>query len=75
MQDYALLQEALTNMSKKEAIEHLQDLFPHLTTSWIRRNLAHLMNLDPDGFHELLVHNDPTARKAINNIMKEQVAA
>lgn len=75
MQDYALLQEALAYLSKKEAITHLRSLFPHLTTSWIGRNLTHLMNLDPDGFHELVVYNDPTARKAINNIMKEQVAA
>lgn len=69
MQDYALLQEAIAPMSKKEAVQHLRFLFPHLTGSWLTRNFAHLMGLDPDGLHELLVYNDPTARKAINNVM------
>ena len=75
MQDYALLQEALEGMSKKDAVEHLVFLFPHKAKAWFTRNFGYIMALDPAGLHEVLVYNDPTARKAINNVMRERVAA
>lgn len=72
MQDYALLQEALVGLSKKDAVEHLHHLFPHKAERWFCRNLQHLMSLDPLGLSRILGHSDPTANKAIRNIEKEE---
>lgn len=71
MQKYALLQEALTGLSKKEAVEHLHYLFPHKEERWFSRNLPYLMALDPLGLYEILGHSDPTANKAIREVMKK----
>lgn len=75
MQDYALLQEALIGMPKKEAVEHLHYLFPHKAERWFSRNLGHIMTLDPLGLSKILGHSDPTADKAIRNIERAALAA
>lgn len=75
MQDYALLQDALTGMSKKDAVEHLHFLFPHKVERWFSRNLSHIMTLDPLGLSRILGHSDPTADKAIRNIERAVLAA
>jgi hypothetical protein len=72
--DYVLLQEALEGKSKKEAVEHLHSLFPHKEERWFSRNLPYLMALDPLGLYEVLGHSDPTANKAIREVMKEHAA-
>lgn len=73
--DYALLQDSISTMSKKEAIAHLHGLFPHKAKAWFTRNLPHIVQLDPRGLSRLLGHSDPTADKAIRNVMKELIPA
>jgi hypothetical protein len=75
VQSYALLQEALEGMSKKDAVEHLHNLFPHRAERWFSRNFHYLMALDPLGLSEILGHSDPTANKAVRNVMKEAASA
>ena len=72
--DYALLQDAIRDLSKKDALDHLTNLFPHKARQWFARNLGYLMQLDPLHLGEILGHSDPTANKAIRNVMKEQAA-
>lgn len=69
--DYAALQDAVRDLSKKDAVDHLTALFPHKARQWFARNLGYLMDLDPYKLGEYLQHSDPTARKAIRNVMKE----
>lgn len=67
--DYAALQDSIRHLSKKDALDHLTDLFPHKARQWFSRNLGYLMDLDPHMLGEILQHSDPTARKAINRVM------
>jgi hypothetical protein len=68
---HALLQEALAGLDKKSAVEHLHNLFPHQSKSYFNRNYIHILTLDPDSLSRILGHSDPTADKAIRNVMKE----
>lgn len=74
MYSYALLQEEIKDMSKKDAVDHLHEQFPHKAREWFRRNLGYLMALDPKGLSEVIGYSDPTANKAIRHVMKEQAA-
>ena len=56
-------------MSKKDAVAHLHRLFPHKAPAWFTRNLRYLVALDPINLGEILGHSDPTARKAVRNVM------
>jgi hypothetical protein len=67
-QDYAALQDAIRDLSKKDALDHLTALFPQKARQWFARNLSHLMDLDPYMLGKILQHSDPTANKAIRNI-------
>lgn len=62
-------------MTKKDAVTHLHELFPHKAKAWFVRNLPHIVQLDPRGLSRLLGHSDPTADKAIRNAMKESILA
>lgn len=73
--DYVLLQDAIRDLSKKDAVEHLHGLFPHLTPSWLGRNLVHLQGMDPDGLASVLAYSDPTGSRAVRNVMKERASA
>ena len=66
--DYALLQEALAPMSKRDAVDHLAGLFPHRTRSWHRRNFERLMHLTPDQLGRVLTYADPTGETATRHI-------
>jgi hypothetical protein len=68
---YALLQEALEGMDKKSAVAHLLHLFPDKSKSYFDRNYQYLMALDPLGLSRILGHSDPTANKAIREVMKK----
>ena len=68
--DYAALQLSITDLSKKDAVTHLHGLFPHKARAWFVRNLPFLVSLDPLQLGEILGHSDPTARKAISNVMR-----
>ena len=68
--DYAALQDSIAGMSKKDAVAHLHDLFPHKAVAWFTRNLAYLTSLDPMNLGEILGHSDPTANKAVRNVMR-----
>lgn len=69
--DYAALQDSIRDLSKKDAVAHLHQLFPHKAAAWFTRNLGYLMTLDPLNLGEILGHSDPTANEAIRNVMKE----
>ncbi|AYR00925.1 hypothetical protein PP636_gp48 [Arthrobacter phage Hestia] len=72
--DYAALQESVAGMTKKDAVAHLHSLFPHKAPAWFTRNLVYLMSLDPINLGEILGYSDPTANKAIRNVMKADAA-
>ena len=72
--DYALIQDAVANMTKKEAVDYLHELFPHQARAWFGRNLSYLMQLDPLGLSRILTFSNPTADKAIRNVMKGTAA-
>ena len=67
--DFASLQDAIRNLSKRDAVDHLLSLFPHRTRSWMERYLPHLMALDPDTFWSL-AYPDPTGEGAVWNVMR-----
>lgn len=67
--DYALLQDAVRDMSKRDAIDHLHLLFPHKARQWLNRNLPYLMALDPDGLQGVLTYSDPTGNTAVRGIL------
>ena len=67
--DYAALQDSVAGMTKKDAVAHLHHLFPHKAKAWFTRNFGYLMTLDPINLGEILGHSDPTANKAIRNVM------
>ena len=71
MQKYALLQEELDGMSKRDAVDHLHSQYPHKAREWFRRNLAYLMALDPLGLSEVLDYGDPTGNAAVRHVMRE----
>lgn len=71
MQNYALLLDEISGMDKKTAVDHLHETHPHLNKSWFNRNYLYITALDPMGLSRILTHSDPTANKAINNLMKE----
>lgn len=73
--DYAALQESIRHLSKKDALDHLENLFPHKARKWFERNLGFIMALDPEHLGELLDYNDPTPRKAIRNVEREGAIA
>lgn len=75
MLNYALLQAELGGMDKKHAVLRLTELHPHKSKSFFDRNYNHLMALDPRQLHETLGRSDPTANKAIRNVMKEMIPA
>jgi len=68
--DYAALQASVAGMSKKDAVAHLHSLFPHKAPAWFTRNFVYLMSLDPTNLGEILGHSDPTANKAVRNVMR-----
>lgn len=70
MLNYALLLDQISGMDKKTAVDHLHETHPHLTKSWFNRNYQYITALDPAGLSRILNHSDPTANKAVNNIMK-----
>jgi hypothetical protein len=73
-QDYASLQDSIRDLPKKDALDHLTELFPHKARQWFNRNLGYLMQLDPIGLSRILGHSDPTADKAIRNIERSTAA-
>lgn len=67
--DYGLLQAAVADMGKREAVEHLAFLFPHRTPRWFSRNFADLMSLTPEDFGRLIQYADPTGDTAVARAM------
>ena len=72
--DFALLQQAVSDMSKRDAVEHLAYLFPHRSERWFGRNLSALMALDPADFSRLLSYSDPTGDHAVARILERTAA-
>ena len=72
--DFALLQQAVSDMSKRDAVEHLAYLFPHRSERWFGRNLSALMALDPADFSRLLGYSDPTGDHAVARILERTAA-
>ena len=73
--DYALLQDALAPMTKRDAVDHLAALFPHRTRSWHHRNFERLMSLTPDQLGRVLTYADPTGEAAARRTDQERNAA
>ena len=71
--DFASLQDAIRDLSKRDAVDHLHSLFPQHTRSWMERNLPYLMALDPDDFWGI-AYPDPTGEDAVWNVMKERAS-
>lgn len=67
--DYGLLQSAVADMPKRDAVEHLAAIFPAHTQRWFSRRFADLMALTPADFERAL-HADPTANAAIRSVMR-----
>lgn len=65
--DYAALQDAIRDLSKRDAVDHLHRLFPHRSRSWLERNLSYLMGLAPDHFWRL-AYADPTGEAAVRRV-------
>ncbi len=63
--DIALLQDGLRGMSKRDACDHLADLFPWRSRPWFVRHFERLMRLDPEVFRRL-TYADPTGEHAAN---------
>ena len=68
-QDYGLLQDAVRDLTKKDAVEHIAALFPHLSVWWVRRHFAALMTMTPDDFGRILQYADPTGDAAVARAM------
>ena len=69
--DYALLQDAICDMPKRDAVQHLAALFPARTERWFARNLPRLMALTPDDFARTIDHADPTGDTAVRRVMAD----
>lgn len=69
MLNYAQLQADVHGMDKKNAVTFLHESHPHKSKSFFDRNYNHLMALDPMGLYRFIGHSDPTANKAIKNVM------
>lgn len=69
--DYVLLQAALADMTKRDAVDHLASLFPHKAREWFRRNLSALMALAPEELARFLDYADPTGDTATANVMRQ----
>ena len=67
--DYAALQLSISDLSKKDAVNHLHQLFPHKARAWFVRNLPFLVSLDPLHLGKILDYSDPTADRAIRNVL------
>ena len=65
--DYGLLQEAIADLTTRDAVDHLAELFPHRSRRWFHRNYRTLMDLPPDLFWRAM-HADPTGDTAARNI-------
>ena len=71
--DYVLLQAALADMTKRDAVDHLVSLFPHKAREWFRRNLSALTALAPEELARFLDYADPTGETATNRALRAQV--
>ncbi|UFU03471.1 hypothetical protein LQF12_02335 [Ruania suaedae] len=67
--DFGLLQTAVAGMTKRDACDHLEGLFPRLSRHWIVRHFRDLMALDADAFWRLQ-YSDPTGERAVTNVMR-----
>lgn len=74
MLNYAQLQADVHGMDKKNAVAYLHETHPHKSKSFFDRYYNHLMALDPLGLSRILTFSNPTADKAIRNVMKEATA-
>lgn len=66
--DFGLLQAAVAEMSKRDAVDHMAFLFPARSRRWFTRNFAALMGLSPDDFGRALTYSDPTGDTAVRNL-------
>lgn len=73
--DFGLLQDALADMPKKQAVDHLCNLFPQRTHRWFVRNFPRLMALTPDDFGWELGYADPTGKAATDHVLAERLAS
>ena len=69
------LQDALRSMTKRDAVDHLQALFPHQGREWHRRHLPRLMAVDGEALTHLLAYADPTGEAAVENVLAARTAA
>lgn len=66
----AEMQAAIRDLSKRDAVRVIGDHLPHLSRSWINRNFAYVVELDPDALAVVLTYSDPTGEHAVNRTMK-----
>lgn len=70
-QDYPALQKSIAHMSKRDAVDHLHQTYPHKAKAWFTRNLPYLTALDPIQLNDALGYADPTPREAIRNLERK----
>ena len=56
--------------SKRDAVDHLAEHYPHCAREFLRRNLAHLLAIDPEQLIKVIGYPDPTGEHATNLAMR-----
>lgn len=66
----AELQARIANLPKRDALPVIQATMPHLSKSWINRNFAYIVELEPDALSVVISYADPTGNAAVRNVMR-----
>lgn len=66
------IQKKCRGLCPKDARAVLVEAFPKRSDSFFKRKLPEILSLSPEAFLRVVGHPDPTALKAINNIMRER---
>lgn len=65
LEDIADLQSDVAAMpTKRDQVTHLSEQYPHMSWSFLSKNVGALLALDPEQFLRVLQHSDPTGETA-----------
>lgn len=71
LQDVADLQsDVKAQRTKRAAVDHLAEHYPHLNRAFIVRNLAYLVSIDPEELIRVLGYPDPVGEQATTNALR-----
>lgn len=72
LQDVADLQsDVKAQRTKRAAVDHLAEHYPHLNRAFLVRNLTRLVSIDPAQLVRFLGYPDPVGEEAVRNVLRE----